>query len=352
MKDRKVNKTLWAALVIIIILSFIAMWLHRVLNKPMEFEGSSNIEVVIEKGMNLSQVSSILQEKGLIKSRSDFRWAAWLMQAESKIQPGRFLLPMGVSNSDIIRFLLKPGILTRDVTIPEGLTVRQIAGIFKHELQIDSVEFISLCEDSAFAVGLGLNAGGLEGYLFPDTYNFYMSSSSSEIISRMVDHFFNVFNDSLQNKATKVGLNLHKAVILASIIQGEVMIAEEAPLVSAVYHNRLKRGIALGADPTIQYILKDGPRRLLNKDLEIDSPYNTYKRRGLPPGPVNNPGTVALKAAVNPADVKYIYFVAKGDGSHSFNTSHEGHQRDKAKFQQVRRKVAREKRNARLKGGE
>ena len=279
MKDKKVNKTIWAALVVIVILSFIAMWLHRVLNKPMEFEGSSNVEIIIEKGMNLSQVSSILKEKGLIQSRFDFRWAARLMQAESRIQPGRFLLPRGVSNSDIIRFLLKPGILTKDVTIPEGLTVKQIASIFKHELQIDSIEFVGICEDSAFAASLGVNAGRLEGYLFPETYNCYMSSSSHEIISRMVDHFFNVFNDSLQNKAAKVGLNLYKAVILASIIQGEVMIAEEAPLVSAVYHNRLKRGIALGADPTIQYILKDGPRRLLNKDLEIDSPYNTYRRR-------------------------------------------------------------------------
>jgi UPF0755 protein len=316
----------------------------------MEYMGSSNVEIIIEKGSNLNQVASILEDKGLIHSRSDFRWAARLMQAESRIQPGRFLLPKGVSNSDLIRYLLKPGILTKDITIPEGLNVKQIAGIFKSELQIDSVEFVGLCEDSAFADSLGVNAGRLEGYLFPDTYNFYVSSTPGEIICRMVGQFFAVFNDSLQNKTTQFGLNLHKAVILASIIQGEVVIADEAPLVSAVYHNRLRRGIALGADPTIQYIIEDGPRRLLNKDLEIDSPYNTYKKRGLPPGPVNNPGAVALKASVNPADVKYIYFVAKGDGSHAFNTSHEGHQRDKEKFQQVRHKVAREKRNAKLKG--
>ena len=139
-------------------------------------------------------------------------------------------------------------------------------------------------------------------------------------------------------------MNLHEAVILASIIQGEVMIDDEAPIVSAVYHNRLKRGIPLAADPTIQYLLPDGPRRLLNKDLEIDSPYNTYKNRGLPPGPVNNPGRIAIEAAINPADVDYIYFVAKGDGSHAFNRTHSGHLRDKQKFQQVRREVARKER--------
>jgi len=350
LRDKPITKTVWIALVVIVILSIIAVRLHKVLNKPIPYSGGSNIEIVIEKGMTLRQVALILEEKGLIHDNSDFCWAAYLMRAESRIQPGSFLLPRGSSNSDIIRFLLKPGIQTKDVTIQEGLTVKQIAGIFQAELEIDSVEFVRLCEDSAFAMGLGVNAERLEGYLFPDTYNCYMSSSSSEIISRMVNQFFDVFNDSLQTMATQIGLNLHKAVILASIIQGEVIVAEEAPIVSAVYHNRLKRRIALGADPTIQYIIKDGPRRLLNGDLKIDSPYNTYKYRGLPPGPVNNPGRVALEAAVNPADVKYIYFVAKGDGSHAFNTSHVGHQRDKAKFQQVRRKVAREKRIAKRKG--
>jgi len=352
LKDKPLTKTAWITLVIIIILSTIALWLNKVLNKPVSYSVEGDIEIVIEKGMNLYQVASILEDKELIHSRSDFRWAAWLMHAESLIQPGRFLIPRGASNSDLIRFLLKPGLLTKDITIPEGLTIKQVAGIFQAELDIDSVEFVRLCEDSAFAMKLGVNAGRLEGYLFPDTYNCYMSSSSAEIISRMVNQFFGVFNDSLQTIATQIGLNLHKAVILASIIQGEVMIADEAPLVAAVYHNRLKRGIALAADPTIQYIIKDGPRRLLNKDLKIDNPYNTYKYRGLPPGPVNNPGAVALKAAVNPADVKYIYFVAKGDGSHAFNTSHVGHQRDKEKFQHVRRKVARDKRIAKLKGGQ
>jgi UPF0755 protein len=157
----------------------------------------------------------------------------------------------------------------------------------------------------------------------------------------MVHQFFVVFNDSLKQKLDKVGLNLHQAVTLASIIQGEVMLTEEAPFVSAVYHNRLKKRIPLAADPTVQYLLPDGPRRLFKRDLEIDSPYNTYKHLGLPPGPVNNPGRMALGAAVEPAGVDYLYFVARGDGSHAFNQTHDGHLRDKQKLQQVRRELER-----------
>ncbi len=300
--------------------------------------------------MTLDQVAALLEEKSLILDRSGFRWAAWITGAERKIQPGRFLIPHGVSNSQILRCLMRPGIRTKDVIIPEGLTSRQIAGIFKRDMNIDSTDFVYLCEDTAFASELGIIAGRLEGYLFPDTYNFYIESSSRDIIKRMVNRFFEVFDDSMKSRLETTGLNIHQAVTLASIIQGEVIIDDEAPLVSAVYHNRLKRGMLLAADPTIQYILPDGPRRLLNKDLEIDSPYNTYKRRGLPPGPVNNPGHVALEASVNPADVDYLYFVAKGDGSHAFNRTHTGHTRDKQRFQQVRRQVARQERLEKVKG--
>ena len=136
---------------------------------------------------------------------------------------------------------------------------------------------------------------------------------------------------------------MSQAVTLASIIQGEVMQWDEASLISAVYHNRLKRRMPLEADPTIQYIISDGPRRLLKDDLKIDSPYNTYRYRGLPPGPINNPGKRAIIAALYPADVDYLYFVAQGDGSHSFNSTHDGHIRDKRKLSRLRRLVTNRK---------
>ena len=344
MNKRTTRISFTLSLLLIVITGVTFWWLHRVLNQPMLELGTGNVEVTIEKGMNLNQVAGILEKRRLVRSGSDFRWAALIMGAEKKLQPGRFLLPRGVSNTQIIRYLLRPGIRTRDVTIPEGLTVRQIASIFHAKLNIDSAEFVKICEDSAFAADLGIGRGGLEGYLFPDTYNFYVETNAYDIVERMVSLLFKVFNDSLKDQLEKTGLDIHQTVILASIIQGEVMIDDEAPIVSAVYHNRLKRKMLLAADPTIQYIIPDGPRRLLNKDLKIDSPYNTYRYRGLPPGPVNNPGRVALEAAAMPADADYLYFVARGDGSHAFNLTHIGHMRDKQKLQKVRREVARQKR--------
>jgi len=297
--------------------------------------------------MSLGEIAALLESERLLSRRQDFKWVAYLVGAEKKLQPGRYLLPRGATNAELLRLLLRPGLNTITITIPEGLTGRQIAGIFQRALRLDSARFEQLTEDSAFAAELDVPASRLEGYLFPDTYEFYFNDGATAVLRRMVGHFFQVFNDSLQQRAQDAGLTLHQAVTLASIIQGEIMVTDEAPLVSAVYHNRLKRRIPLAADPTIQYIIPDGPRRLLTKDLDIASPYNTYRRAGLPPGPINNPGRVALAAAVNPAKSDYLYFVAVGDGRHSFSNKYEIFLRDKGRFEQVRREVAKEMKNER-----
>ena len=322
-------------------------WLTKVLVAPSPDLGGGDVEISIPKGASLQQVATLLADEKLVTKRGDFIWAARLMRAERKLQPGRFLLPRGVSNTRILRFLLQPSIDTVDITIPEGLTVCKIAGVFHSALNLDSSEFVRLCEDSIFAAGLGVRAGRLEGYIFPETYNFYQDDDCVRVLRRMVGQFFKIYNDSLKSKLSAAGLTLHQAVTLASIVQGEVVMPSEAPLVAAVYHNRLRMGMPLAADPTIQYILPGAPRRLLLKDLELDSPYNTYKHAGLPPGPINNPGRVALTAAVNPAKANYIYFVAVGDGSHAFSSNYNTFLRDKEKFQRVRREVARKLKNER-----
>jgi UPF0755 protein len=327
---------LLAGLLVIVLLSAALIWMNRILFAPAPDWGGGDSEIEIRKGMNLDQIARLLEKERLISSRNRFVWAARLMQADRKLQPGRFLLPHGAGNARLIRFLLRPGIRTLNVTIPEGLSFRQIAAIFHREMGIDSALFVSLCEDPAFTDSLGIPDRRLEGYLFPDTYNFYSDASPRDIIGRMTAHFLTVLNESLRQELVETGLDVHQIVTLASIIQGEVMIDSEASRVSAVYRNRLKRGIPLAADPTIQYIIPDGPRRLLTSDLDTDSPYNTYRHAGLPPGPINNPGKTALLAAVHPARVDDLYFVAVGDGSHAFNTTLAGHNRDKAKFQRVR----------------
>ena len=333
--------TMWLAIAALVTVISAAgyWWTSRILRTPNPDLGGGEVAIVISRGMALGEIAALLESERLVGRRRDFKWAAYLVGAEKKFQPGRYLLPRGATNAELLRLLLRPGLNTVNVTIPEGLNCRQIAGIFRRGLGLDSARFIRLTEDSSLAAELGVSAPRLEGYLFPDTYEFYFNDNADAVLRRMVGRFFQVFNDTLQRSAREAGLTLPQAVTLASIIQGEVMKNDEARLVSAVYHNRLKKRIPLAADPTIQYIIPDGPRRLLLKDLEIDSPYNTYKHAGLPPGPINNPGRVALAAAVNPADADYLYFVAVGDGSHTFTKTLAQHNREKEKFQRVRMKV-------------
>jgi UPF0755 protein len=319
-------------------------WRYSQINALAPEIASGEFEFTIQPGMSINQIINQLNDENLIHDTKSFRWAARILGADRKLQPGIFSLPRGATNGEILSILMQPGINTKNVTIPEGLTCWQIAGILQKELGIDSSEFIDLCENSDFAKDLGIKANRLEGYLFPSTYNFYRNSSSAQLINRMVKQFKEEFNNDIQTSAEKLGFSAHETMTMASIIQGEVMVWDEARTVSSVYHNRLRIRMHLGADPTIQYVIPGPPRRLLNKDIAIDSPYNTYRNYGLPPGPINNPGRRALKAAVNPADTDFIYFVARGDGSHSFNKTIAGHEKDKKKFQQVRREARRKKR--------
>jgi|TARA_B100001105_G_scaffold79331_1_gene62840 UPF0755 protein len=159
----------------------------------------------------------------------------------------------------------------------------------------------------------------------------------------MVEEYKKNFNDDLRMRMKDIGMTEREVITLASIIEGEAIYNRERPVIAGVYHNRLKLGMRLQADPTIQYIVEDGPRRLLKKDLKIDSPYNTYLNYGLPPGPINNPGLESIKAALYPADTEYLYFVARGDGYHNFSRTEEEHNKAKREFQKLRRKVKRQR---------
>jgi UPF0755 protein len=327
-----------------VILGSIYLAFSWILRGPAPDTGSESVVITIGSGMTLSDVTRMLDERGLINSPLAFKLAARLMGVDRKIQPGSFLIDRGATNTRVLRLLLQPMIRTNDVTIPEGLSIYQIASIFRREMGLDSSEFIAACEDPDFASMLGVPGDRLEGYLFPDTYNFYLDTPVRGVLEKMVDHFFRMVPDSMQMRMTLAGMSLRDVVTLASIIEGEVQIAAEASIVSAVYHNRIKKGMALEADPTIQYILPEGPRRLRRSDLKIDNPYNTYLHRGLPPGPICNPGLRSIRAAFNPAKVDYLYFVAQGDGSHAFNRKYDDHLTSKQKLDKIRRELDMEKR--------
>jgi len=306
--------------------------------------GGGEVLVQIPEGASLRQIANLLAAERLIKHPFTFRLAARIYGVDKRIMPGSYLISRGLKNTELLRMLQKPMIRSRYVTIPEGLTTREIAGLLRKSVGTDSAEFVRLCSDAELAWSLTIPAKGLEGYLFPDTYDLLLNSPPQAVIERLVDRFFEVVNDSFQIRMRMAGMSLHEAVTLASIIEGEVQIGEEAPLVSAVYHNRLRKRMALEADPTIQYVLPDGPRRLRHSDLQMDSPYNTYRHPGLPPGPINNPGRRSLKAAIEPANVDYLYFVAQGDGSHAFNRDYSGHLQSKQKLDRIRREYDREQR--------
>jgi UPF0755 protein len=297
--------------------------------------------IQIKPGVSFSWMCDQLVDRGLVRDRWALILLARAVGLERRLPAGEVTLKPGMSVWQIVWKLRHSEASTINVMVPEGLQARQIAFLLQSKGVVDSAAFMDAVSDSRLIHKLGFEVPDLEGFLFPDTYNFYFFMDGDAVVQRMVDRFSEVWTDSLTARAAEIGWTVRQALTMASIIQGEVMIPSEAPTVSSVYHNRLKKGMLLQADPTIQYIIPDGPRRLLKDDLQIDSPYNTYLHRGLPPGPICNPGITAIMAALYPADTNYLYFVAKGDGSHAFNETEEGHWRDKWEFQKVRREVAR-----------
>ncbi len=285
------------------------------------------------------EIASLLKDQEILNNRQIFVLAAQLLGVSRNLQAGNYSFRGRISNYSVLKKLYEGEVTTKMVTIPEGLTAPRIANILKTAVNIDSSRFMSLVHNPKFCDSLGIKAHSLEGYLYPNTYKLYEGITAEKVITYLIYHFKNEFNDSLLQRAEQMKMSVHEVVTLASIVQGEVMVEEEEPIIAALYLNRLKRGMRLQADPTIQYIIKDGPRRLLERDLKIESPYNTYLHRGLPPGPVNNPGISSIRAVLYPAEVDYLFMVANGDGTHTFSETLLEHNRAKKRFDRYRKKI-------------
>jgi UPF0755 protein len=284
------------------------------------------IMVLIPRGAQLEEIAGFLKESGVIRSKVVFILAAKTVGAETKIKAGRFTIRKGLSVFEVIR-QLSEGMKPEDlVTIPEGLTSREIADVLYREIHLDPKAFLSVVEDSAFARSVGVGAASLEGYLFPDTYGFVPGMEPAEIIREMVSKGRHAFGVEFGQQAAELDLSWHQVLTLASIVEGEARVDEERPRIAAVFMNRLRRGWKLQADPTVAYALGGHRERIVYRDLEVRSPYNTYFVKGLPPGPICNPGKEAVSAVVFPLeDCKDMYFVARGDGTHIFTTSIKEH---------------------------
>ena len=300
-------------------------------------------KVSVITGSTLGEISKQLYEKKIISNEQMFRWAVQVMGKEKEIPVGTFQLVDTQSNYDIIKQLVYGSPELIKVRLLEGWSVKQIAAYLNEVMGFEPDEILNISKDYRFLKKHNIKASTIEGYLFPDTYLFFNGDTPTSVLDNVVSEYKTFWKDAFRNRARELNMTEHEVVTLASIIEGEAIYDKERPTISGVYHNRLNRGMRLQADPTIQYIIEDGPRRLLNRDLRIDSPYNTYKNKGLPPGPINSPGAQSLKAALYPEENEYLFFVARGDGYHTFTTNEKDHNIAKKQLQKLRRELRKKK---------
>lgn len=297
------------------------------------FDGEEKIKIDIPKGATLNQVTDSLFVNGIIPSKFNFKVAAFIYGAEKKIKAGRFFIPNGLSYLSLIEYLLGNNYYKiKTVRIFNGLNINQTAAVLKMNAQVDSVDFVNLSYNEKYINSLNINQKSLEGYLFPGVYDFYEKSSAEEVINKLVSEFNNFISDSLKEQSKKLGYSVHELITLASIVEGETNKIDEMPIVAGVYLNRLRIGMKLQADPTVQYIIDGKWKRLTFNDLRINSPYNTYLYAGLPPGPINSPGKNAILASFYPAKHDYLFFVADTKGGHNFAKTYSEHLRYVAEY--------------------
>ena len=294
-------------------------------------QGETDRIVEIKKGSGLNEIIEVLSDEKIIENEYTFKLAARITRKDSKILPRRYLFSSGLTNTEILDLLTdKDLVQTVKFRVPEGVTVRKLSASVEKSLFLSADKFKQATENREIIdeFGLGSKTKNLEGFLFPDTYVISINLDEDGLVKVFTDEFKRRVIDNMQISTSLKRRNesLLKAITMASIIEAETYLKDEMPVISGVYHNRLRKRMRLEADPTVQYALPDGPKsRLLYEDLKIDSPYNTYRNYGLPPGPINNPGIDAIKAALNPASHNYVFFVATGEGGHTFSETYEQH---------------------------
>lgn len=312
------------ATIISVIVLLVLFGLYQVLWAPNTF--SSDQFITVSKGESFRQVVDSLESHGIIRNRLLFDLAGRMLNLTTKMQVGKYRFKSGMSNKEILEDLrYGKTIELITVHIPEGMRVARQAFVFAHALGIDSARFMALAGDTIFLASLGIPANTVEGYLMPNTYKFYWQTDEEEIFRTIVAEFWKFFNDTLKAYAAARGRSINDILTVASIVEAETAVDSERAIVAGVYYNRLEKRMRLEADPTIQYILEDGPRRLRYSDLKRESAYNTYRHYGLPPGPINNPGKASILAALYPARHKYYFFVANGHGGHTFSKTYSEH---------------------------
>ena len=320
-----------------ILLSLIiaAVFLIGEFGSAVALKGPLTIEV--RKEESLSYLNRRLGGEGVLLDPKFLRTLAILRGDSARIKAGRYVVQGDESPSRFLDYLVSGRASFIALTVPEGLALREIAARIEEKGLGSGAEFLRLAKEPDFVkrFNLPLRPGlpTLEGYAFPETYYFHRSVGAARVLSQMVEEFRHRALAFLRDNAGKVGLSPYDALILASIIEKETGLASERRTISAVFHNRLKTGMRLGSDPTVIYGIEDFDGNLTRKHLRTVTPYNTYKVVGLPPTPIASPGLASLRAALNPENAGYLYFVSKGDGSHFFSNDLKTHNRAVWKYQ-------------------
>jgi UPF0755 protein len=307
-------------LLLLLMASMTLVWQRvALLLSPLSTESKQQI-ITIPFGTSPMEIGRILEEKKIIRSAAAFRYLVKYNGVGKELRAGEHLLSAGMRASEVVDSLVKGRMKMYRLTVPEGMTMVETARLIEEKKLAQASRIIALFQDEAFMKTLGITAGTLEGYLFPETYYFVAGTRAEDIVKAMVGRFFKVWA-SCEKLAGESGMTRHEIVILASIIEKETGTRSERPLISAVFLNRLKRKMPLQSDPTVIYGLQDFDGNITRSHLETYTPYNTYQFTGLPPGPIANPGEASLKAVLEPAEVNYLYFVSKNDGTHHFSRS-------------------------------
>ncbi len=301
--------------------------------KPASINDHTEKIVTINSGQAFKSFSEGLHKNGVIKNLYKFNFFARIKGYDKKVKAGEYLLSASMTPYKILQILTDGKVCLHKITIPEGYNIRQIASVIAIAGLCAETKFTDYATDSSFVHNKGIDAETFEGYLFPDTYFFSKNVSPEKIISAMVKRFRSVFTPFFQEQTKKLGLSIHQTVTLASIIEKETGDPEERSIISSVFHNRLKKKMRLESDPTVIYGIKDFDGNIKKRHLETSTPYNTYKIKGLPPGPIANPGIKAIEAALFPADTDFLYFVSKKDNTHEFSTNIRKHNKAVRKYQ-------------------
>lgn len=299
--------------------------------------GNKPIEVEIKRGISFKQAVELLSNNGMIRDSNLFLIIGRITGLDRRLKAGYYPLWGTMSPFDVFLALKRGHIIEYTITIIEGDTLVEIAEKLSSKGIISTEEFYKLAEDKGFLYALDIDAPSIEGYIFPETYKFPKGIKKEEILMLMVDKMREKYNEELMHRTFELGLTEREVLTIASIIEKEAVVDDERPIISAVYHNRLRRGMPLQADPTAIYGVKSSKEKITKKDLMRKTSYNTYVLKGLPPGPIASPGLKSIIAALNPAKVPYLYFVAKNDGTHHFSITAAEHLKAVAMYRRGKR---------------